>query len=370
GSVPMHRGKPGGERTVPDVRPELLKAFETTDDSAVEVLLLPPKYFSRVIEETLPELPQEIGGGPSSVLTNGCLWGALSVDFTPQMKVRLVIQSLDSAAAAALEKKLGEIMRCIDQAPRLKKIVPKLVQSINVLLPKAEGDQLLLHLDEKQKEFSNLLSVFMPPVQLVIDNAQRTQSMINLKQIGLAMHFYHEANKHFPAAASYSKDARPLLSWRVMILPYLAPKLYNQFHLDEPWDSQHNKKLIDKMPAVFKSPKSRLKATGKTNYVVPVGPGTVFEPKEGMKIKEITDGTSCTIMVVEVDDANAVTWTKPDDLQYDPKQPAKGLGGLFNDVFLALYCDGSVHALSMTSVGEDGLRALFSADGEDAAPRD
>ena len=92
------------------------------------------------------------------------------------------------------------------------------------------------------------------------------------------MRNYHDANKHFPAAAIRSKDGKPLLSWRVALLPMMEhEKLYDQFHLDEPWDSEHNKKLIDKMPAMYRSPKSRLKAPGMTNYVVPVGPGTVFE---------------------------------------------------------------------------------------------
>ncbi len=79
--------------------------------------------------------------------------------------------------------------------------------------------------------------------------------MNNLKYIGLAMHNYLDANSHFPPAASVDKAGKPLLSWRVMILPYIdQDQLYKQFHLDEPWDSEHNKKLIDKMPQIYASP--------------------------------------------------------------------------------------------------------------------
>ena len=88
-----------------------------------------------------------------------------------------------------------------------------------------------------------------------IDAARRAQSMNNLKQFALAMHNYHDTNGKFPAASSFDKDGKPLLSWRVHVLPYLEQaELYKQFHLDEPWDSEHNKKLIEKMPNVLASP--------------------------------------------------------------------------------------------------------------------
>jgi hypothetical protein len=74
----------------------------------------------------------------------------------------------------------------------------------------------------------------------------------NLKQLALAMHNYHDVNRTLPLAATTDKKGKALLSWRIALLPYLGePNLYNQFHLDEPWDSPHNKKLLSKMPAVF-----------------------------------------------------------------------------------------------------------------------
>ncbi len=82
----------------------------------------------------------------------------------------------------------------------------------------------------------------------------RHASSENLKKIGIGMHVHHDAFKLFPAQ-SIKKLDKPLLSWRVKILPYFGEQvLYDQFHLDEPWDSEHNKTLIPKMPAVFASP--------------------------------------------------------------------------------------------------------------------
>ena len=64
------------------------------------------------------------------------------------------------------------------------------------------------------------------------------------------------------------------MSWRVAILPYIDQHgLYKQFHLDEPWDSEHNKPLMAKMPAVYRSPMSKLAQKDRTNYVVAGGRG-------------------------------------------------------------------------------------------------
>jgi hypothetical protein len=81
---------------------------------------------------------------------------------------------------------------------------------------------------------------------------------------------------------------------------------------------------------------------GRTNYLLPVGGGAGFEADKPTYFKDITDGTSCTIMMVEVDDEHAVIWTKPEDLQFDPKDPTKGLARFANDGFNAGLFDGSV----------------------------
>ncbi len=357
------------EKTKADPRPELPAAFDTAGDGAIQVLLLPPKYFRRVIEETMPLLPNEIGGGSTNVLTKGLSWAALGINFTPQITARLVIQSPDAHSAAALSSLIADVLKHVAELPVVKNPLPTFADVIPYLTPKAEGDKVVLNIEENNTELSNLLGkVQTTLLSEARDNARRMQSINNLKHIGLAMHNYHDANKHFPAAASYSKDGKPLLSWRVMLLPMMEyGNLYDQFHLDEPWDSEHNKKLIDKMPAEYRSPKSKLKEPGKTNYVVPVGPGTVFEGREGTPIKNITDGTAHTFMAVEVDDAHAVIWTKPDDLPYDPKEPSKGLGGLFKNYFLALYGDGHVQVIALPCPDEK-LRWAFSAAAGDPAP--
>jgi len=83
----------------------------------------------------------------------------------------------------------------------------------------------------------------------------RTQSQSRLKQMALAFHSYMEQHGRLPPAAICDAKGRPLLSWRVALLPFIAQgELYRQFKLDEPWDSPHNIKLLDQMPATYDSP--------------------------------------------------------------------------------------------------------------------
>ena len=87
--------------------------------------------------------------------------------------------------------------------------------------------------------------------------AAASQCAQNLRVIGLATHNYHDTYGHFPAAAILDTQKRPLLSWRVQLLPFLDhDDLYKEFHHDEPWDSEHNKKLIAKIPKEFRFPRS------------------------------------------------------------------------------------------------------------------
>jgi hypothetical protein len=197
------------------------------------------------------------------------------------------------------------------------------------------------------------------------DAARRIQSQNNMRQIALAVLNYESSFNHLPPAYIADKTTgKPLLSWRVAILPFIEQDaLYQKFHLDEPWDSEHNRKLLDSKVAVYRSPASRTKP-GMTNYLSVRGKDTAFPGNEGIKIMDILDGTSNTIMVVEADDSKAVPWTKPDDLEYDEKNPATGLGGLFKGGFNAVLCDGSAHFLP-SSIEADSLRRLFKRnDGE------
>ncbi len=200
-------------------------------------------------------------------------------------------------------------------------------------------------------------------------SAQRGRSVDSLKQVGLAMHNYHAVKNRFPADV-LTKDGKPLLSWRVAILPQLGHQaLYNEFHQDEPWDSPHNKALVERMPEVFAVPEAPGEP-GTTYYRGFSGEHAFLDPKvpEGVGIQMITDGTSNTIAVVEA--REAVPWTKPDsDIPFggDPTKLdaiqalRRELGGHIPGGFHALFFDGSVHFIK-DSVNLIVLRALITRD--------
>jgi hypothetical protein len=193
--------------------------------------------------------------------------------------------------------------------------------------------------------------------------AGRMQSANNLKQMGVALHNYNNAHKHFPANAIYSKDGKALLSWRVEILPYVGEDaLYKKFKLNEPWDSPHNKKLIPLMPKLYKPVKGKATEPNGTFYQVFFGKGAMFEGKRGVKPVDVTDGLSNTIMVVEA--GKDVVWTKPDDVPFDADKKLPKLGAMFEAGFHALLADGSVRFIAR-SIEPKTLKALITRAGDE-----
>ncbi len=233
--------------------------------------------------------------------------------------------------------------------------------------PKREIGGVWVHFDKKP-----LLDVLGPeqpaanpaPPGSVRRPADRVRYENDLKEIGLAHHTFHDVTGTLPTDV-VDKDGKPLLSWRVAILPYVEQQpLYQQFKLDEPWDSEHNKKLVEKIPAIYSGRLRAQRAEGKTPYLRPAGKGTLFPPGKKMRLVDIPDGTSNTIMTVEVADDSAVVWTKPDDLSIDPKNPFKGLIRKDAKDFLAGFADGSVRPIRADVAPVMLVRAFDPADGQ------
>jgi hypothetical protein len=204
---------------------------------------------------------------------------------------------------------------------------------------------------------------------------QWQRSANKLKQIGLAFYNFNDSLGGMPANAIYSKDGKPLLSWRVAILPYIEEeRLFGEFKFDEPWDSPHNKKLLARMPKVYAPVAGKTKVPYSTYYQVFTGAHTPFNPAAvrstggprplslgGRIPASFPDGLSNTILAVEA--GEAVPWTKPDDLPYDPKKPLPKLGGIFPDGFHVLFADGLVRLLRK-DFDESTMRNLIDpADG-------
>ena len=237
------------------------------------------------------------------------------------------------------------------------------------------------------------------PVLLSRTADDKREAGKRLQQIGVALHNYHDATMTFPAGVVREKGQLGL-SWRVALLPYLEEgKLFNEFKLNEPWDSEHNKRLVARMPKCYESPGVVL-SQGKTylrSFAGPMAfiPGPWPLPKgakgpppspwasqtpgslaRGRRMTEISDGTSNTLMVVEA--AEPVEWTRPGDLPFEdlpglgtaaPKSPLPKLGGPSAGGFFALFCDGAVRFIPDT-LDETTLRGLITTSGGEVVSLD
>jgi prepilin-type processing-associated H-X9-DG protein len=181
-----------------------------------------------------------------------------------------------------------------------------------------------------------------------ITNKDIETSEDNLKKIGLAALDCHDVRVAMPSNIfpADDEDNTPLLSWRVALLPYLGQKaLYDQFKLNEPWDSANNKKLIEKMPKIYEPVRVKAKA-GETYYQMFEGKEAVLNSKRKkggtLTLAVITqfNGTSNTGWVFEA--GEPVIWTKPADMPFDKDKPLPKLGGMFDGRFHVLFCDGHV----------------------------
>jgi len=202
--------------------------------------------------------------------------------------------------------------------------------------------------------------------------AESDESTQNLDEIGQAILAYEAANQKLPQN-SYDDQGRPLLSWRVHLLPYMKQAdLYKKFRLNEPWDSQRNRPLLDEMPGEFQVSNTTNPSNRKTYYRGFCHEGAAFEkPKNGKAAPPLSlaggfpDGTAITVLVVEAGDP--VEWTRPDDLDWSAGQPRPSLGGVNpkRGFFLAVMADGKVKRIRR-DVNDNTLRLLI--DRRDGTP--
>ena len=190
------------------------------------------------------------------------------------------------------------------------------------------------------------------------DPDARALTIRNLKFIGWAMHMFTARNSGRLPSAAIRKEDKALLSWRVALLPFLEQSaLYGRFHLDEAWDSDHNKLLLEEMPHVYAPVTHKDAKPYATYYQGIVGPGSLFDGHEGTPIADVIDAASPTLMVVEA--ADPVLWTKPEDVPYRVAEPLPNLGGQFADGFYVGFADGSVRFLSR-QLAPEAIRALIA----------
>jgi hypothetical protein len=343
----------GMEAVQPKERPEFAEGLEALKDKHIQTIFSPSTNARQLVEQVVPRLPAQLGGGEITVLTKGVRWLAVGYD-TNRLTQQYLVQAKNAQAAK-------EVKAIVDKGLDAMENLPELADFARVrplLSVKQEDDRVSLMFEEK-----SLQAMLQSSVGKVRLAALRTQSQNNLKQIGLAMHNNHAVYNSLPARANFDGNGKPLLSWRVHILPFIGQEeLYKQFKLNEPWNSEHNKKLIAQIPPIYASPLSKAGKDGKTTYLALTGKGSMFDGDKGVRFLDVTDGTSNTIMVVEANDTRAVYWTQPEDFPIDTKEPLADLVLPELKAFHAAFGDGSVRTIS-ASIRLETLRALFTRNG-------
>jgi hypothetical protein len=344
----------------------------TGEGAVASAVFCPGPDFRRVVRELWPELPGALAPMKGE-LADRWLHLEAAINGPPKLNPRLALYTNDPESAKTFVKLWKDLPTAVTQFGGNKKSLEQTrgyAQLLVSALPaKAEGTRVAINLPADQDNLSKLGVMFNKAFDAATESSNHRERVQRFKQIALALLNYYDSHKYLPPAAIRDKDGKPLLSWRVAILPYLEQgELYNQFHLDEPWDSPHNRSLIEKMPGTYMdlgSKADQLNHEGKTNYQVPVSPQTVFYRNEGTKMSEITDGTSNTIFVVEVDPKRAVVWTKPEDWEVDMKQPRKGLERADRSTFTAAFGDGHVELIDLSKSDDAKLRALLTRAGRE-----
>ena len=220
------------------------------------------------------------------------------------------------------------------------------------------------------------LCLLFPFVSTPREVYRRSQCKNNLKQIWLALHNYHDSYGCFPPAYIADENGRPRHSWRVLILPYIDQEsLYKQYRFDEPWDGPNNRKLADSIVAVYNCPsdahgENKITSTS-TSYVAVVGPETAWPESGTTAIRDISDGTSNTILVVEVANSG-IHWMEPRDLhvvQMAPTINAKsgqGISSRHTGGAHVLLADGSTRFITEHFAAADLCAWLTAHAGDES----
>lgn len=219
-----------------------------------------------------------------------------------------------------------------------------------------------------------LFGLLMPAVQSNCRPRGRVQCSTNLRQISLALMGYHDTFGSFPPAFLADSNGRPMHSWRVLILPQMGHKdVYDQYRFDEPWDGPHNRLLQSTVVPIFGCPGGKTVAATDTDYVVVVGPGTVFPADHCTSLSQLGDGPANTLLVVEVHHSG-IHWMEPRDLDF-AQMPAtinskkgQGIRSQHPGGALAAFVDGHVEFLP-NDLPPEQLRARLTIAGGETVVR-
>jgi prepilin-type processing-associated H-X9-DG protein len=187
----------------------------------------------------------------------------------------------------------------------------------------------------------------------------------NLKQIGLALMTYESQYGCYPPAYVADANGEPQHSWRVLILPQLGRQdLFNRYDFAEPWNGPNNLQLATQMPDVYGCPADTDAPRQFTSYVAAIGPDRMFPGDQPRKLREVVDGLSNTIAVMEFA-GSQINWLEPRDGPVLGESTATGAPSSSHPRgATVLFADGSVQSVA-SDVDAGALEAMLTVDGDD-----
>ena len=208
-----------------------------------------------------------------------------------------------------------------------------------------------------------LCAVFMGLVVAGRRNAEVAECSNRLKNIGITLHNYHTATGNFPSAFIANRSGKKIQGWRMHVSPYMIEYGYRGSSLLFPeghaWDSPSTQAHAAKMSFLnrFKCAIHSNEKPDTTNYLAITGPDTAWPGEQSVRLGDIKDGPSNTILIVEVPDSD-VHWMEPRDLNFAGLEKAvKKHGGL-----RVLFADGRVGFIP-ASIPRDQLKSLVTIAG-------
>jgi len=369
--------------------PEFDEAFAGTDSALVRLAIVVPDNVTKILTEAgVPMLPIPQVGSLLYLLNDHTRWASVVIDLkTPDIRATIQMSSNESAVEVRetlidlIDMSVAGMAMQMEQQEEMAEFSP-LVSAymrglFRTLLPDVDGDKLIYVTSGENGTAAAVgvggiaVALLLPAVQAAREAARRMQCSNNMKQLGLAMHNYHDVNKTFPPAYTVDKNGKPLHSWRVLLLPYLEQTaLYEQIRLDEPWDSEYNSQFHDVVIPTFQCLSNHYAMPGANCcYTAVIGENTVFTGSKGINLGAITDGTSNTIMFAECQ--TPFCWMDPtQDLKLEDileqggiNQDYEGLGSYHTGGINATFCDGSVQFLSQTIDLETLINLFIRNDG-------
>ena len=181
--------------------------------------------------------------------------------------------------------------------------------------------------------------------------------------VGLAMHNYYASENHLPPKYIADENGKPLLSWRVALLPYIEQLAMSRaITRDKAWDDEANLIHSQTLIPLYCDVPAR---GAKTTLRAPVIAGSLWGGnRPATEFRDVIDGTSNTIAVIDAPEAAAIEWSNPEPWVLSADDPAADVFGGRDHVTM-LFLDGSVRVFTREELDNDTLRALLTIAGKE-----